>query len=220
MQLIISDELTSRWPKLKVGVLTAKVKNSPTSSDLWREILNEVSCIRSKYDTTTIKLRPGIVATRNAYKATGKDPSRYRPSNEQLARRVIQGKKLYSVDTLVDIGNLVSLRCGYSIGVLDSLKIVGDVVLGIGHHEEPYEGIGRGVLNIEGLPVYRDEQGGIATPTSDSMRTKISSETVNICVFFNGYDGDEGNIALAIQFMQSLLERYAEGRDFSSTIVK
>ena len=201
-------------------MLTAKVKNFPTSSELWLEIENEVSSIRLKYDTNTIKERSGIVATRNAYKATGKDPSRYRPSNEQLARRVIQGKELYSVDSLVDIGNLVSLRCGYSIGVLDYQKIVGDVVLGIGHHEEPYEGIGRGVLNIEGLPVYRDKLGGIATPTSDSVRTKISADTSNICVFFNGYDGNEENIVSAVEFMQSLLEKYADGREFSSTIVK
>ena len=220
MNLTISDELTTRWSKLSVGVLRAKVKNSLTSPELWQEIENEVAVIRSKYDTNTIKERSGIVATRNAYKATGKDPSRYRPSNEQLARRVIQGKDLYSVDTLVDIGNLVSLRSGYSIGVLDSQKIVGDVVLGVGRHEEPYEGIGRGLLNIEGLPVYRDNLGGIATPTSDSMRTKISDETVNICVFFNGYDGDEDNISNAIELMKSLLEKYADGKDFSSIIVK
>ena len=219
MLLKISEELTSRWSILKVGLLTATVKNSPTSSDLWEEIEDEVATIRTKYDTATIKERSGIVATRNAYKATGKDPSRYRPSNEQLARRVIQGKELYSVDTLVDIGNLVSLRCGYSIGVLDADKIKGDVVLGIGLHDEPYEGIGRGILNIEGLPVYRDEVGGIATPTSDSIRTKISEDTTNICVFFNGYDGDEENIRSAMHYMQELLEKYAEGRDVSTCIV-
>ena len=44
--------------------------------------------------------------------------------------------------------------------------------LGVGKAGEPYEGIGRGTINIEGLPVYRDQIGGVGTPTSDNERTK------------------------------------------------
>ena len=93
--------------------------------------------IVARYTPDTIKDHPGIAATRTAYKACGKDPSRYRPAAEQLARRLLQGKALYSVSTLVDLGNLVSLRSGYATGLLDARHIDGDLTLGVGRDGEP-----------------------------------------------------------------------------------
>lgn len=79
---------------------------------------------------------------------------------------------------------------GYSIGGFDADKIVGDaLVLGIGKAGEPYEGIGRGELNIEGMPVYRDAVGGIGTPTSDNERTKLELGTTHLLTIINGYSG-------------------------------
>ena len=75
------------------------------------------------------------------------------------------------------------MKYGYSIGAFDADKFVGDILtLGIGREGEPYEGIGRGMINIAGLPVYRDAIGGVGTPTSDNERTKVSLETTNLLV--------------------------------------
>ena len=175
LTISVSSEFSERVPQFRGAFLEATVQNSATSPKLWAEI--EASCekLQADFTTETIKSRSSIAATRAAYKACGKDPSRYRPASEQLSRRVLQGKGLYSVDTLVDLGNLVSIFSGYPTGLLDSDKIVGkSVELGIGRADEPYEGIGRGRLNIEGLPVYRDAVGAIASPTSDSTRTMLS----------------------------------------------
>ena len=91
----------------------------------------------------------------------------------------MRGIPLYQIDTLVDLINLVSLRTGHSIGGFDTDKIQGThLELGIGKAGEPFEGIGRGVLNIEGLPVYRDSFGGIGTPTSDHERTKMDHNLI------------------------------------------
>ena len=121
--------------------------------------------------------------------------------------------KLYQIDTLVDLINLVSLRTGYSIGGFDADKIVGTTLtLGIVQANEPFEGIGRGVLNIEGLPVYRDEQGGIGTPTSDNERTKMGVETTHILAVINGYSGSEG-LQEAAEMTLRLLERYASATE-------
>lgn len=150
-----------------------------------------------------------IAATREAYKRCGKDPGRYRPSAEALRRRLMRGIALYQIDTLVDLINLVSLRTGHSIGGFDADKIAGtNLELGIGKKEEPFEGIGRGVLNIEGLPVYRDAVGGIGTPTSDNERTKMDLETTHILAIVNGYNGKEG-LQEAAGMIQTLLRRYA-----------
>lgn len=207
-------ELQERWTQFRGAYIEAEVANSPTSPELWQEITDFCADLRSRLTTETLKEVSGIAATRAAYKACGKDPSRYRPASEQLARRVLQGKELYSVDTLVDLGNLVSLACGYTTGLLDADKIVGDTVtLGVGHADEPYEGIGRGVLNIEGLPVYRDAEGPIATPTSDSTRTMLSADTRHLLFIINGYDGNETTINAAVERALDLLKRYAQSKN-------
>ena len=134
--------------------------------------------MRASETADSIKQQPAIAATREAYRRLGKDPSRYRPSAEALRRRLLRGLELYKIDTLVDLINLVSLRTGYSIGGFDADKIQGtDLCLGVGRAGEPFEGIGRGTLNIEGLPVFRDAVGGIGTPTSDNERTKMDVGT-------------------------------------------
>lgn len=223
-----STEFTSRWTQFRGAYIMADVVNSPTSPELWREIEEFCADLRSRLTTDTLKAVSGISATRAAYKACGKDPSRYRPASEQLARRVLQGKNLYSVDTLVDLGNLVSLASGYPTGLLDADKVAtastsagtdvsthADLVLGVGHADEPYEGIGRGMLNIEGLPVYRDAIGPIASPTSDSTRTMLSADTRRLLFIINGYDGNEAQIQSALDYALDLLKRYAQSKNES-----
>ena len=210
LTISVSSEFSERVPQFRGAFLEATVQNSATSLKLWAEI--EASCekLQADFTTETIKSRSSIAATRAAYKACGKDPSRYRPASEQLSRRVLQGKGLYSVDTLVDLGNLVSIFSGYPTGLLDSDKIVGkSVELGIGRADEPYEGIGRGRLNIEGLPVYRDAVGAIASPTSDSTRTMLSPTTQRLLFIINAYDGDEQLLQESIDLALDLLQRYA-----------
>ena len=211
MQITISNTFHDVCPKFIGGAILAEVKNSATTPELWAEIERIANVLRNNYTTDTIKEQSGIAATREAYRKAGKDPSRYRPACEQLARRILQGKDLYSIDQLVDFGNLISLYCGYSTAMLDAEKILGEnITLGIGTSGEPYEGIGRGVLNIENLPVYRDEEGGFATPTSDSVRTMISADTKRILLLINGYDGNEERLTDALNYAYEGLKRFVD----------
>ena len=88
---------------------------------------------------------------------------------------------------------------------------MGDTLtLGVGREGEPYEGIGRGLLNIAGLPVYRDAQGGVGTPTSDNERTKMTLHTTHLVVLINGYDGQEERVLQNARFIQELLKKYCQ----------
>lgn len=159
--ITLSEEIKRLCPAFQGVAVMAQVTNSAHNAELWREIDAFTRELRAGETAESIKQQPAIAATREAYKRCGKDPSRYRPSAEALRRRLMRGLELYQIDTLVDLINLVSLRTGYSIGGFDADKIQGDSLeLGIGRAEEPFEGIGRGTLNIEGLPVYRDRAGG------------------------------------------------------------
>jgi len=207
---IRSQEFEQICPAFIGACLEAFAKDSPTPPSLTAEINAAADDLKAHYDATTIKQRSGIAATRNAYKRAGKDPGRYRPACEQLARRVLTGRDLYTVSTLVDIGNLVSLRSGYSTAVLDASQIVGEgISISLGRSEEPYEAIGRGQLNIANLPVYRDERGAFATPTSDSTRTMITPTTAHILLLINGYDGDNAAVSEAAMLAERLLCSYA-----------
>ena len=221
MQIIVSQEIESVCPAFVGAAVEAQVVNTPYSKELWDEIHAQEDRFRQELTTESLKDLPSIAATRRVYKACGKDPSRYRPASEQLIRRILQGKELYQIDTLVDLINLASIAYGYSIGGFDADKFVGDTLtLGVGREGEPYEGIGRGMLNIAGLPVYRDAEGGVGTPTSDHERTKMTLSTTHLVVLINGYDGNEQRVADNARFIQDLLCKYAKSDGGTVTLYR
>lgn len=214
IKVIVSDEIERVCPGFVGACVEADVVNTPYCEGLWEEIRALGEQYKATLTTESLKEMSGIAATRRVYKACGKDPSRYRPASEQLIRRMLQGKELYQIDTLVDLINLASIRFGYSIGGFDASKFVGDTLtLGIGRAGEPYEGIGRGMLNIEGLPVYRDAVGGVGTPTSDNERTKITIDTRHLVVLINGYDGNEEQVRANAEFILDLVRRYCQTQE-------
>lgn len=194
-------------------IFEADVENGVTSENQKSELEVVAKEIVGKYGIGDINSIPAIAATRKAYKACGKDPNRYRPSQEQLMRRIVRGLGLYYVNALVDAGNELSLKTGCSVGCFDADKIEGRrITLGVGREGEPYEGIGRGLLNIEGLPVFRDAIGGIGTPTSDNERTKLSLDTrhifVTIHLFDSLIDADE-----VIRLFTEIFERWGKAQN-------
>lgn len=209
--ITVSEPVAAACPCLRIAAISASVVNSETSEALWDEIRAFEAGFRIRCRLEEINKYEPIRATRQAYKALGKEPNRYRPSAEALRRRVVRGLPLYRINTLVDAINLISMRSGYSIGGFDEDKICGDLVLGVGRAGELFHGIGRGELNIEGLPVYRDLSSGIGTPTSDEERTKIGLETTRLLMIINAYSGDEG-LKEAVYESVGLLKRYVSAR--------
>ena len=219
IKVSISQELNTANPGMALGVMECRVQNTAFSDDLWREIAALTAEIRNTLTFDSIKEQPQIAATRRMYTVCGKDPSRYRPSAEALMRRIVKGNDLYQINTMVDLVNLVSMRYGYSIGGFDADKVEGDVVAGIGREDEPYNGIGRGPLNIAGLPVLRDAVSGFGTPTSDEERTAMSLETSHFLMVVNAYDGP-ALLPELFDYTRQLLEKYAAATDISTNIIE
>jgi DNA/RNA-binding domain of Phe-tRNA-synthetase-like protein len=209
MKLDIDPQFTKIAPDYCGIILKAFVKNAPTSDALWEEMVRVGNCIRSIYPLDEVNKRPAIAAMRQLYKKLGKDPNRYRPSAEALSRRVVMGKSLYRINTLVDIINLVSLQSGFSIGGFDNSRVVGPLSISVGKSGELFNAIGRGQLNIAGLPVYKDVLGCIGTPTSDEERTKLSVETTDLLMVIHSADGDQAHLDIASSEAQRLLTTYA-----------
>lgn len=220
MKFKFEDIIKEKAPDYRLIAVEADVKSLPTDDELWREITSFAESYRACHEMAEVNKRPGIAGTREAYKAFGKEPNRYRPSTEALCRRFVKGLDLYRTLALIDLVNLLSVACGHSIGGFDADKISGDtLILGVGQAGEPYQAIGRGPLNIACLPVWRDSVGGIGTPTSDNERTKITADTRRILLTINIYKADmpENDI---IAMTERLLMQYASARNITFNIYR
>ncbi len=214
----IDEKLKKACPDIHLSCISCSVSVRGFEADLWKLIDAKTHELAKSLKTEEIRHNPNIAVAREAYKACGKDPARYRLSAEALLRRVVSGKVLYQINNVVDLLNLVSITTGFSIGGYDDDKLAGDIVMAIGQPNEPYQGLGRGELNIEGMPVFRDEKGAFGTSTSDSDRTGVSADSRRFLMVIVSYQSDEKleeTTQMAIQY----LTEFAEGKNFETMIV-
>jgi len=217
MEISIDQKLKKAAPCLRLGIVFATVEVTRHNKSLWQEI--DV-CIK---DISKIKLEKvphfaQIKGLRDAYKSLGKDPVRYRGSSEALLRRIIQGKGLYKVNTVVDINNLISLETMHSVGVYNLDNITSPVVFRVGASGECYKGIGKEIINIAELPVFADEIGPFGSPTSDSEKAMIIKETKKIMMIVIAFSKDS-KLKESLTRAVSLLQKYANAQDIETTIV-
>ncbi len=217
-KVIISNEIRLKCPTLRLGCISCDVEMEPFSEGLWEEIIKKQELVKSQMDIEQISSHPVNAQTRDAYRACGKKPGRYRPSAEALMRRVLQGKDLYRISNVVDMINLTSFSTGFSIGGYDGEKIDGDIILGIGNEGEPYEGLGRGVLNIHKLPVFRDDLGAFGSPTSDSERTGVTMDTNSFLMIFLDFGSNE-LLETSMEKAISYLKSFCGGENVEKEIV-
>ncbi|MFO7616880.1 MAG: phenylalanine--tRNA ligase beta subunit-related protein [Bacteroidales bacterium] len=218
MTVQVNKEISLLFPELVVGVLEGPVNNSEDNRELWEMIGRVTGQIKSTMDAEAIRQVDGIRLGKQAYRQLGKDPNRYRLSAEALMRRIVKGQDLYAINTVVDVLNLVSLQSGITIGGFDRALVDGSVELGIGWAGEAFEAIGRGPLNVEDLPVYRDRSGAIGNPTSDCMRTRITLSTSTVLMLITGFYGP-GGISEVLESLEGLLGRFCQGGPFSKDIL-
>jgi DNA/RNA-binding domain of Phe-tRNA-synthetase-like protein len=218
MNLTIDEALKAKCPKAALGCVSARVEAPVSPRALIAELNNCEQAVLSLPEPRSVLEWPQILATRAAYKALGKDPARYRGSAEALLRRIIAGKGLPRINAVVDIINLVSVESRLPIGLYDLARVRGDIVFRAGRAGESYKGIGKYDLNLEGLPVFCDALGPHGSPTSDSERTMVTSETKNVLAVIISFAGKEG-LDRWTQRMSELFDRFAAGRDCRTALV-
>ena len=219
MRLTIEDALKAKCPKTKLGWISAQVEAPASLPALLAELDNCQEAILRLPEPRAVLESPQILATRAAYKALGKDPARYRGSAEALLRRVIAGKGLPRINAVVDIINLVSIESRLPIGLYDLAHVSGDIVFRAGRAEETYKGIGKYDLNLEGLPVFCDAIGPHGSPTSDSERTMVTSETKKVLAVIISFGGKEG-LDRWVQRMSGLFQRHADGQECTTELIE
>lgn len=218
--LVIDSRMKELWPAVRVGCLQYQVQVEKKNPELWaylkKEIYKKAKDAIFDYGVNEI---PNIKESRAAYKAFGKDPSRYRVSSEALIRRIGQGKGLYEVNTVVDVNNLISIESGFSVGSYDTARMGEDLVFRIGEAGETYKGIGKEEIKIDALPVLADKQGAIGSSTSDSERAMITEDAEEVLTLIYSFS-DNQDLEKALESGRRYLEQYAKTSGIQSWIVE
>jgi len=216
--ITIDEGVRQKCARVALGCVTGTVRAHCAPEALTAELTAMAQKIAGLPEPKAVLESAPILATRRGYKALGKDPARYRGSAEALLRRVISGKGLPQINAVVDVINLVSVESRLPIGLYDLEHVKGDVVFRAGRAGETYKGIGKYDLNLESLPLFADAEGPHGSATSDSERTMVTAETTKVLAIIVSFGGGETLDTWASRMIR-LLEQYAEGREFTTTVV-
>jgi DNA/RNA-binding domain of Phe-tRNA-synthetase-like protein len=204
-------EIRIELPDVTLGVVEADgLRVAPADESLAR-LMDEV-CDRKRREFTVESLAEAepTRAVRAMFRSWDIDPSKYRPSSEALLRRVVQGKGLYRVSNVVDIGNVGSIETGWPFGCYDRARIVPPVAFRHGAAGESYEGIGKRTWHLEGRPVLADSEGPFGSPISDSTRSMITEAAREVLiVIYAPSSAPHASIEVAMTRLGERLARFA-----------
>lgn len=148
---------------------------------------------------------PVVQAVRKLFRQAGTDPTRYRPSFEALARRMLKGEAFPRIHPAVDLANCLSLRWHVPCCVADRDHVVPPVRMRVGIPGEALESL-RGPFPLEGKPLLEDSLGVYSTPITDSRRASVGpgAKSATFVAYFpeGGYDAGRAEAT-----MRELLDR-------------
>lgn len=217
MSLTICEEVQRDFPDLHV--LTSCIENVAVKrSDFELEAFKEdvIREIRSAYDIQTLKDRPILRAYRDFFWSLGVDPTKTRPAAEALIRRLLHGKPLPKINTLVDAYNLASIKTEIAIAAFDFDKIRGELMMRYAKRGEEFLGIGmKAPMRLDGKEiVISDGEKLLAVyPYRDAEDTKVTEATRNVLLLFCGVPGiSTQNLLEAKNLTLDFVTKFCGGR--------
>jgi DNA/RNA-binding domain of Phe-tRNA-synthetase-like protein len=136
-------EIAERFPTVVGGIIVAEgMKNTPTPEALLKQYEAQQQIIAQRGDGSLSEI-PALAAWRTAFRKFGVDPTKYRSASESLIRRVVKKGDIPSINALVDMGNLVSIRYALPIAVVDRSAVQGTITVHFADGSEPYTQLGQ-----------------------------------------------------------------------------
>jgi DNA/RNA-binding domain of Phe-tRNA-synthetase-like protein len=143
----IVPEVFAKYPGYIRGVVVAfDIQNGSSAAELVDLLRSEEEALRARLTLATLVEQPEIRSWREAYRAFGAKPSEFRSSAEAMARRVLHGDALPSINTLVDLGNVLSLRHLIPAGSHAIDRLTGDLSLRPATGQETFVALGSDTL--------------------------------------------------------------------------
>lgn len=189
----IDSRLKARFPELMVltcEVRGVRVERRSVGLEKFKgELLEEV---RKRYDLESLKGLPVFRAYRDFFWRVGVDPTKNRPAAEALIRRVLGGRSIPRINTLVDAYNLASIKTEIALAAFDADRLEGGLFMRFAEKGEEFLGIGmeKPLVLRGGEIVVSDGEKLVATyPYRDADDTKITEETRNVVLLVCGVPG-------------------------------
>ena len=219
MKIKIDDQLYSVYADIRLGLLQFQANVKESDKNFW-ECMNHTVLfqVQKTIEGKQWNEIPGVKGSRAAYKAFGRNPGRYRVSSEALLRRVRRGDALYTINSVVDVNNLLSIESGLSVGSYDLDQIHGTITFRKAEKGEGYTGIGKDFLDMENMLVLADEEGIFGSSMSDSTRAMVKEQTKNVLLVLYCFEKDIDLLAL-LEKAQVYFQRFADAKDFVSWVL-
>jgi len=216
MMMEIEPSLKSCFPDLKVLIYEIKrVEVQKRSVELEKFKDEVMRQIRKKYDLESLKDLPTVRLYRDFFWRIGIDPTKSRPAAEALIRRILGGKPIPAINTLVDSYNLASIKTGIALAAFDMGKMKGNLLMRPSRTGEEFSGIGmeKSMVLQGGEIVISDEEKLVAIyPHRDAENTKVTEATKDILLMICGVPGiREENLLEAAQIAIEYITRFCGG---------
>lgn len=206
MELRFDPLIQQTLPDLLLGIVEATGVRQRAAEPILATMLDETAeQLRQRSAGKAAAERPEIAATRRAYRALGDDPTRYRPANEALLRRVLNQRGLPQINLIVDINTLLSLESGFALGCYDLTRISGPIMVRRGSAGESYAPIGKPAVDATHRLVLADDHGIFGSPTADSERTMVTEATRDPVFVIFAFGAERQAVAQAVARAATLL---------------
>jgi DNA/RNA-binding domain of Phe-tRNA-synthetase-like protein len=216
MNLKIDSKLKTRFPDLIAKILQVKEVQIEKRNDELEKFKAEVAKqVREMYDLESLKDQLAFRAYRDFFWSVGIDPTKNRPAAEALIRRILGGRTIPTINSLVDVYNLASIKSRIALATFDADKLKGDLFMRFAEEGEKFLGIGmeKPLILKGGEIVVADNAKLVAVyPYRDADNTKVTVETKNITMIVCGAPGiSEKRLDFASQVAQEYILRFCDG---------
>jgi DNA/RNA-binding domain of Phe-tRNA-synthetase-like protein len=216
MSLKIDSKLKTRFPDLNVLTLHIEgVHVQKRDSELEKFKVEVMRQVRDDYSLDSVKDQPTFRAYRDFFWSIKIDPTKIRPAAEALIRRILAGKTLPCINTLVDAYNLASIKSRIALATFDADKLEGDLLMRFAEEGEQFIGIGmeKPLILKGGEIVVSDEEKLVAIyPYRDADSTKVTEKTENVTVVVCGVPGiPKQDLENASQVAVECINRFCDG---------
>jgi DNA/RNA-binding domain of Phe-tRNA-synthetase-like protein len=220
------DAVAERYPTIRAGVIHATgLANGPSSTELLDEHRAEQQAASDRLNATAISDLPSIAAWRRAFTRFGAKPTQHRNAAEALLRRLAKHGDIPTINTLVDIGNLVSIRYTLPVAVFDLAGVAGSITVRFATGAELFTDLGStaSVSPDPGEVIFVDSNNVVSARRwcwRQSAQSAISATTVDALVVVEGHhDTASGDVESALTDLTWLLASHQPNSQITSYVL-
>jgi DNA/RNA-binding domain of Phe-tRNA-synthetase-like protein len=218
-------EILTRYPTVVGGVILARrMTNGPAPKDLQAAFIAEQQATLQRIGDTPLSQITSLVAWRAVFRSFGVDPTQYRSAAEALLRRLTKKGDIPSINLLVDLGNLVSIRYALPVAVFDTRTLQGAITVHFAGGSERYTTLGQDEVGHpeQGEVVFSDEAKLVIARRwcwrqSDQSAAQQETTQAIITVEAHHTEGQQ-DVDAALNDLLTLLRTYAGGNFISGRL--